>query len=190
MIEIRFHGRGGQGAVTASNLMVIAMNIEGKYGQGFPMFAGERRGAPVTSFTRIDDKPVRVRQQIFDPDGVVVLDSGLITMIPWYSGLKEGGFAVLNWRHDLETLPEIPVKPLKLGLVDATGISLKIFGERSMPITNTAMLGALAKTTGVVQLESLYKAIDENWHGASRIVKVNVGMVETAYDQTEVIEQS
>lgn len=189
MIEIRFHGRGGQGAVTASNLMVIAMNIEDKYGQGFPMFAGERRGAPVTSFTRIDDKPVRVRQQIFKPDGVVVLDSGLITLIPWYSGLKEGGFAVLNWKYGLETVPNIPQKT-KIGLVDATGISLKIFGERSMPITNTAMLGALAKTTGIVKLESLYEAIRENWHGSSRIVNVNIGMVETAYEHTEVIEPS
>ncbi len=184
MIEIRFHGRGGQGAVTAAEILVEAMMYEGKYAQAFPMFAGERRGAPVASFLRIDDKPVRVHQQLYTPDIAVVLDLGLVTLIPWHSGLKPGGIAILNWKGSQSEL-KIPVKLSKLALVDATDVSFKAFGQTAMPITNTAMVGALAKVTGLVKLENVNKAIEHRFSG--RIAERNIVAVKLAYDQTKIV---
>jgi len=185
VLEIRFHGRGGQGAVTAAEIMVEAMSYEGKYAQAFPWFGGERRGAPVQSFLRIDEKPVRIRQMCYNPDICVVLDTGLVTLIPWYSGLKEGGVAVLNWNEAPEAL-KIPVKLSKLVLLDATDVSIKAFGQTAMPITNTAMLGALAKVTGMVKLENINKAIGHRFSG--KVFERNCNAVQLAYDQTKIIE--
>jgi len=184
MIEIRFHGRGGQGAVTATEIMVEAMMYEGKYAQAFPMFAGERRGAPVASFLRIDDKPIRIHQQCYAPDMCVVLDSGLVTLIPWHNGLKPGGIAILNWKESPSAL-KIPVKLSKLALVDATDVSIKAFGQTAMPITNTAMVGALARVTGLVKLENVNTAIRHRFSG--RVAEGNITAVKLAYDQTKIV---
>ena len=172
--------------MTAAEIMVEATLHEGKYAQAFPMFAGERRGAPVTAFLRIDDKPVRIRQKCYAPDICVVLDFGLVTLIPWHSGLKAGGVAVLNWRGSTDTL-KIPVELSKLALVDATDVSIKSFGQTAMPITNTAMLGALSKTTGLVKLDSLNVAISHRFSG--KIAEGNRAAVKLAYDQTEIVSR-
>ena len=185
MIEVRFHGRGGQGAVTAGELMVNAMNYEGKWAQSFPFFGGERRGAPVMAFIRIDDERIWLHQQIYEPDCCVVLDQGLVDSIPWMDGLKEGGVAILNWSGGLEEL-NFPPNLSKVGLVDAVSVSNKAFGSRAFPITNTTMLGALAKTTGWVKLESLAEAMKEKWSG--RTGEANVTAVNVAYDSTVVYE--
>ena len=185
MLEVRFHGRGGQGAVTAGELMVNAMNFEGKWAQSFPFFGGERRGAPVMAFLRIDDDRIWLHQQIYEPDCCVVLDHGLVVSIPWSEGLKQGGVAVLNWSGDINEV-ELPQGLSKIGYVDATEVSTRAFGQRAFPITNTTMLGALAKTTGCVQLESLRKAIQTKWSG--RLADMNVTAVEDAYKNTEVLE--
>ncbi|MFQ6074822.1 MAG: 2-oxoacid:acceptor oxidoreductase family protein [Candidatus Bathyarchaeia archaeon] len=183
LYELRFHGRGGQGAVTAAELMVDALNREGKYAQAFPLFAGERRGAPVQSFLRIDEKPILIHQQCYTPDACVVLDQGLVKLIPWHSGLKAGGAAVLNWKGTPEEL-EIPVRLSKLALVDATDVSIRAFGRTAMPITNTSMLGAFAKTTGLVKLESLFEAVKHRWR--ARIADRNVTAIKIAYEETKV----
>jgi pyruvate ferredoxin oxidoreductase gamma subunit/2-oxoisovalerate ferredoxin oxidoreductase gamma subunit len=185
MIEIRFHGRGGQGAVTAGELMVNAANYEGKWAQSFPFFSGERRGAPVMAFLRIDDRRIWLHQQIYEPDCCVVLDQGLVLSIPWMEGLKQNGFAVLNWSGNIEELI-LPNGLSKIGLVDAVDVSQKAFGKRAFPITNTTMLGALSKTSGLVQLESLRKAIIEKWSG--KIAESNIKAIEEAYKVTEVYE--
>jgi 2-oxoacid:acceptor oxidoreductase gamma subunit (pyruvate/2-ketoisovalerate family) len=185
MIEVRFHGRGGQGAVTAGELMVNAMNIEGKWAQSFPFFGGERRGAPVMAFLRIDDNKIWLHQQIYEPDCCVVLDKGLVVSIPWEDGLKKGGVAVLNWSEELEEL-DLPSELSKIGVVDAIDISNKAFGRRAFPITNTTMLGALAKTTNWVKLESLSKAIELKWSG--RIAESNINAIKEAYAATKVYE--
>jgi len=185
MIEVRFHGRGGQGAVTAGELMVNAANYEGKWAQSFPFFGGERRGAPVMAFLRIDDDRIWLHQQIYEPDCCVVLDQGLVVSIPWSDGLKPGGIAVLNWRGGIDEL-DLPAGLSKIGVVNATKVSNKAFGERAFPITNTTMLGALSKTSGFVQLESLRKAIKDKWSG--RIVESNIMAIEEAYKMTEVHE--
>ncbi len=164
MIEIRFHGRGGQGAVTAANILASAAFLEGKYVQAFPFFGVERRGAPVTAFTRIDEKPIRIKTQIYEPDVVVVLDPSLLDTVDVTTGLKDGGIVIINTEKSKEeVLEKLKKKPAKLALVDATTIALEVLG---LPITNTAILGAVAKATGVVTLEHVQKAIQEVFSGA------------------------
>lgn len=182
MIECRFHGRGGQGAVTGCELMVYALSREGKYAQAFPFFGFERRGAPVTSFLRIDSEPILIRQQVYEPDAVVVLDAGLVGIVPWQRGIKKGGLAVINVPEGKAPKPTVEFSAL--ATVDATGISLQVFGPTAIPITNTAMLGALAKATGWVKPENVHEAIKYRFGGA--MADRNIKAVQMAYDQTKI----
>ncbi|MFI5413715.1 MAG: 2-oxoacid:acceptor oxidoreductase family protein, partial [Candidatus Lutacidiplasmatales archaeon] len=143
MIEIRFHGRGGQGAVLASELLAQAAFLDGKAPQSFPFFGVERRGSPVTAFARIDDKPIRVRTSITQPDIVVVLDPGLLKSTPVADGLRPGGLLLINSRHPPA---EILAPPgARRATVDASRIALAHgLGSVTMPVVNTVMLGALA----------------------------------------------
>jgi pyruvate ferredoxin oxidoreductase gamma subunit len=160
VIEIRFHGRGGQGAVIASELLAQAAFLDGKTPQSFPFFGVERRGAPVTAFTRIDDHPIGVRTSITAPDVVVVLDPGLLQTTPVTDGLKPGGLLLVNTAAPPEQLHSPP--GVRRASVDATHIALAHgLGTTMMPIVNTAVLGALARATGVVSLEALNRAVEE-----------------------------
>ena len=160
MIEIRFHGRGGQGAVVASELLAQAAFLDGKMPQSFPFFGVERRGAPVTAFARIDSKPIGLRTSITHPDVVVVLDPGLLTAEPVADGLKPGGLLLVNSNQDPASLVAPP--DAHRATVDATHIALSHgLGTTMMPIVNTTVLGALARATGVISLEALTRAIDE-----------------------------
>ena len=126
-----------------------------------------------------------MHQQIYEPDCCVVLDQGLAISIPWADGLKADGSAILNWSGSIDEL-NLPNNLEKIGLVDAISVSKMAFGERAFPITNTTMLGALSKTTGIIQLESVIKAIKEKWTG--KIAESNIKAVEEAFKQTEVHE--
>ena len=174
MIEVRFHGRGGQGAVTAARLLAEAVFLEGKYFQAFPSFGAERRGAPVVAFTRIDTKPIRIRTEVYEPNHVVVLDPTLLEAVNVAAGLKRGGIIVVNAK-------EVPgeLKAGKFATVDATAIALEFLGA---PITNTAMLGAFAKATKLVSLNSVAKAI-EGYFG-KKLAEKNVAAVKAAYERT------
>ncbi len=184
MIEIRFHGRGGQGAVTAANILASAAFKQGKYVQAFPFFGVERRGAPVTAFTRIDDKPIRIKTQIYEPDIVVVLDPSLLDTVDVTAGLKDGGIVIVNTEKSKEeVLEKLKKKPAKLALVDATTIALDILG---LPITNTAILGAVAKATGVVELKYVQEAIKETFSGT--LGEKNAKAAEEAFNRTTVYE--
>ena len=156
MREIRFHGRGGQGAVTAAHLLAEAAFLEGKYCQAFPFFGAERRGAPVVAFTRVDDKPIRIRTQVYEPDYVVVLDPTIPRVVDVSAGLKEGGIIVVNTTRALEGARG------KIINIDATSIATEILGR---PITNTTMLGALAGATGLVSIDSITKVVQERFSG-------------------------
>ena len=152
-IEVRWHGRGGQGAVTASIVLSEAASYEGLYAQAFPEFGPERRGAPVRAYTRISKEPIRSRSPIQNPDFVVVLDSSLSPKV-FLQGLKGDGFLVINTK-----LPARAVSS-NLGLsrvvvVDATSIALRTL---KAPVVNIAMLGALARVLPIVSLESIAKA--------------------------------
>jgi len=174
VIEVRFHGRGGQGAVTAARLLAEAVFLEGKYFQAFPSFGAERRGAPVVAFTRIDTKPIRIRTEVYEPNHVVVLDPTLLEAVNVAAGLKRGGIIVVNAK-------EVPgeLKAGKVATVDATAIALEFLGA---PITNTAMLGAFAKATKLVSLNSVVKAI-EGYFG-EKLAEKNVAAVKAAYERT------
>ncbi len=160
MIEIRFHGRGGQGSVIASNILAEAAFRDGKSVQSFPLFGVERRGAPVLAFTRISDKDIRIRHAIYNPDCVVILDSTLVDDIDVTKGLKEGGSILINTDRPLSTYSFD--KRFKIAAVDATHIAARCgIGTKGAPIVNTAIMGAFAKFTGLVKLESILSAINE-----------------------------
>ncbi|WP_304125459.1 pyruvate ferredoxin oxidoreductase subunit gamma [Methanosphaera cuniculi] len=175
MIEIRFHGRGGQGSVTAAEILAKAVFEEGKYTQAFPSFGVERRGAPVTAFTRISDEPIRRRYQIYNPKYVVVLDETLANVVNLTSGLQDGGAILINSkREEIESLVDTTTYT-----VDATGIALDILGR---DIVNTTMLGFLAAKTNVVSLDSLLKIIKDTFKG--KVADKNVKATEFIYEQS------
>ncbi|MDZ4171466.1 MAG: pyruvate synthase subunit PorC [Methanobacteriaceae archaeon] len=171
MIEIRFHGRGGQGAVTAAEILAKAAFEDGKYSQAFPFFGVERRGAPVMAFTRINDEAIRRRYQVYKPDYVVVLDEGLLDVVDVFSGLESQGMVLIN------TQGEAPIhKGSETHTIDATGIALDKLG---LPIVNTVMLGAFAGATGQVSLDSIIKIIKETFPG--KIGEKNADAAKAAY---------
>jgi len=183
LIEIRWHGRGGQGAVTSAELLAQAAISEGKYAQAFPSFGPERRGAPVLAFVRIDSKePIRVRAEIREPDVVVVLDPGLLSIVDVASGLKAGGLVIINTRKQAEQLREEFGFSGSLATIDAKSIAMEILG---VPITNTTMVGALVRATGVVKLESLVEPLK---HRFGRLAERNIEAMKRAYEQTLVKE--
>jgi pyruvate ferredoxin oxidoreductase gamma subunit/2-oxoisovalerate ferredoxin oxidoreductase gamma subunit len=160
MYEVRFHGRGGQGAVTAANILAIAAFKEGKDVQAFPMFGVERRGAPVQAFTRMDEKPIDIKTQIYEPDAVVVLDPTLLEVVNVAQGLKPGGKIILN---SMKEPSEFDFADAKVFTVDATTIAANNrLGSRTNPIVNTAVLGAYSKAVGNVGMEAISEAIREN----------------------------
>lgn len=160
MIEIRFHGRGGQGAVIASNILAEAAFREGKCVQSFPYFGVERRGAPVEAFTRINERNIRIRHRIYKPDVVVVLDPTLIEAVDVIKGLKKNGFILINTDGNPKSFSF--KGDFKVATINASDIAETFgLGAKSSPIVNTAILGAFAKFTKLVTLKSILKAINE-----------------------------
>ncbi|MBU2559487.1 pyruvate ferredoxin oxidoreductase subunit gamma [archaeon] len=177
MKEIRFHGRGGQGAVTAADILATSAFYDGKFCQAFPFFGVERRGAPVMAFARIDDKFIRQRCQIYEPDYIVVQDATLLDVLDVAQGLKSNGKAIINTEKEksklnLKTDAEVHT-------VNATKIALDVLG---VPIVNTAMLGTFAAVTGEVTLDSLKKAINKRF--PEKLAAKNISAVETAYNSS------
>ncbi len=177
LIEIRFHGRGGQGAVTASRVLAIAAFLEGHHSQSIPMYGTERRGAPVTAFVRIGEKSRMVRSLVHEPDYVVVLDPLLRNTVNITEGLKPNGMIIINSSSKPEEMEF--TSEYKVATVDATKVALETIGR---PITNTAILGAFARATGEIKLESLLKAVKTEMSG--RMADTNAKAVEQAYNST------
>jgi len=172
--EIRIHGRGGQGSVTAAELLAVAAFEDGKYSQAFPFFGVERRGAPVTAFTRLSDKKIRLRSQIYEPDYVIVQDATLVSAVDVTAGLKPDGMVIVNSEKSADDIG------LDAGIdvrtIDATGIALEIIGR---PIVNTTLLGAFAGATGEISIESIKESVLARFPG--KIGEVNVEAAEKAY---------
>ncbi|MFO7618406.1 MAG: 2-oxoacid:acceptor oxidoreductase family protein [Thermoplasmata archaeon] len=165
MIEVRFHGRGGQGAVIASNILAEAAFIEGKEVSAFPFFGVERRGAPVTAYTRIDENKIRNKSGIYAPDFVVVMDPSLLDAVNIVDGLKPTGLVLVNTKMNREKLrADLGLAPdQKLATIPATDIAIKHrLGSKTAPIVNSSVLGAFAKVSGVVSLEPLIEAVKNN----------------------------
>lgn len=181
LVEIRIHGRGGQGGVTSAELIAISAIHQGKYAQAFPSFGPERRGAPVQAFARISDAPIRTREKIYNPDVILVLDSSLPKIVKVTQGLKEDGIAILNTSQSEKEVREmLGGYKGKLALLDATKIALEVLG---LPITNTTMLGAFIKATGLVELEAMKDALRERF---GRLADKNIAALERAIAETKI----
>jgi len=181
MIEIRFHGRGGQGSVTCAELLALAAIGEGKYAQAFPSFGPERRGAPVVAFCRISDQPIRIRANVYEPDIVVVLDSTLLKIVNVAAGMKPNGILITTSKDSPEKVKELLKIKNRLAVVDAIRIAMEILG---VPITNTAMLGSLVKASEIIKKESFIPPLEERF---GRIAGKNISAFERAYQETVLI---
>ncbi len=179
VIEIRFHGMGGQGAVMGALILAEAAFSEGKFAQKIPVYGGMRRGGDVTVFLRLGDKPIRRTSGIYEPDALVVLDPALARKPAVQKGLKKGGIAILNAEKAPSDV-DFGVDLSKTATVAATGVSAQLFGVRAIPITNTTMLGAIAKVTDWIELESLFDPIRHAFPG--RIGELNIEACKKGYE--------
>ncbi|MFH0809509.1 MAG: pyruvate ferredoxin oxidoreductase subunit gamma [Pseudomonadota bacterium] len=182
MIEIRFHGRGGQGAVTSAELLATAAIDDGKFAQGFPSFGPERRGAPVAAFVRVSDSQIRLREKVYEPDISLVLDPTILPIVNVAAGLRQGGIVLINSNKAPEEIRQRYDIKARLGIVDATTIAKETLG---IPVTNTTMLGSLIRATGIVSRESLYRALE---HRFGRLAARNIKALDRAYDETRLEE--
>jgi len=182
LLEIRWHGRGGMGAVTSAELVARAAISEGEYAQSFPSFGPERRGAPVIAFLRISDEFIRTRTPIDEPDIVAVLDPGLLRAVDVTSGLKKNGKIIINSRKSPAELKSEFGYKWPVAAVNATIIARETIG---MPITNTAIIGALLKVTEAVKVDSVVEQLHERFGARA---KGNIEAMKRAYKET-VIEE-
>jgi pyruvate ferredoxin oxidoreductase gamma subunit len=187
MFEVRVHGRGGQGVVTAAELLSIAAFLEGRHAQAFPSFGSERAGAPVVAFCRIDDREIRTREPIVEPDALIVQDPTLLGQVPVFDGLRDDGFVVVNSGRQIENLdlPRIVHKPGRWISVPGTELARKITGR---PVPNAALLGAFAAVTGVVSLDSVTTAILQRFRGPVATANATVARVAFDVARTEIEE--
>ncbi|MCG7840333.1 MAG: 2-oxoacid:acceptor oxidoreductase family protein [Methanomassiliicoccales archaeon] len=183
-IEIRWHGRGGQGAVTANEILAAAALAEGKYIKAFPEFGPERMGAPIRAFARISDQPITVHSQVYYPDVVLIIDPTLLKAGKVVEGLKEGGAVIANFPDDNAKLEEIVGRTENVHAVNATKIALEEIGR---PMTNTAMLGALVKVTNVVGIDSIIDEMRNKMSGklSDAVVEKNLKAIKRAYEEVQ-----
>lgn len=179
MTEIRWHGRGGQGAVASAEMLALAAIEEGKSAQAFPSFGPERRGAPVMAFTRVADEYIYLRTGVTEPDVVVVLDPTVMGAVDVASGLRDGGIIIANTSSSKEQLKEKYGLKHTLYIVNANKIAIEEIGR---PITNTTMMGAMVKASGLVELSSVEKQIELRFPA---IAEKNIKALRRAYEETE-----
>jgi len=183
MIEIRLHGRGGQGAVTSAELIAIAAISEGKFAQAFPSFGPERRGAPVQAFARVSEERIRTREKIYNPDIILVLDPTLPKIVKVTTGLKENGIAILNTHLEEKEIREIlGGYKGRLALVNATKIAIE---ELGLPITNTTMLGAFLKACNLISVDHMEEALKGRF---GKLAEKNINALRRALKETKIYE--
>jgi 2-oxoacid:acceptor oxidoreductase gamma subunit (pyruvate/2-ketoisovalerate family) len=178
MIEIKFRGRGGQGAVVASEILGKTFFLEGKWPQAFSLFGSERRGAPVFGFLRVDDRPILLKCQIKNPDQVIVFDLSLADEEEVFREVKPGGIVLINTGHDIDYFQKW--RSFKIGLVNATAIA-RAAGLRDT--FNTAILGAYARLTGLVKIETLLSAVRGM---VPAKIDANIQAVERSYEEVKI----
>ncbi len=182
MFQIRLHGRGGQGVVTGAEMLSVAAFLQGRHAQAFPSFGSERTGAPVVAFCRIDDKEIRLREPIMEPDALIIQDPTLLHQVEVFSGLKQrDGYILINTSRSFEELGigefASGFRPERLCTVPATELALKHVGR---PLPNAALLGGFAAVTGLLGLDSVAAAIRDKFSG--RVAEGNVAAATAAYD--------
>lgn len=181
MFQVRIHGRGGQGVVTAAEMLSIAAFEEGRHAQAFPSFGSERMGAPVIAFCRIADKEIRLREPIMEPDALIIQDPTLLHQVDVFSGLKKGGYILINTSRSFDELGlgdfvrDWPHE--RLCTVAATELGQKHVGR---PMPNVPLLGGFAAVSGIIQLESVIKAINDKFSG--KVASGNIAAATEAYD--------
>ena len=162
MKEIKIHGRGGQGAVTAAQILATAAFNQGYWAQTFPQFGAERRGAPVIAFVRMDSAPIPVRSKVYSPDVVMVMDFNLFKMGEPLADIKPEGLAIINFPDNGSGLPaDIKKMASRIFTIDASHLSNQIYGKTAIPITNTIILGAYCAADPVISLESVHKTLPD-----------------------------
>ena len=185
LTEVRWHGRGGQGAKTAGYILAVAAAEQGWNIQAFPEYGAERRGAPMKSYVRISDGPLRLRSGIRSPNIVIVLDDSLLATENVTDGMEAGGVLIVNSAEDIdEVRSQIGDADVKLYVVDATQLAMDTIGR---PIPNTVMLGALSKATDLVSMDAVKRAIDVRLGGklSQAAVEANYAAVERAYEEVK-----
>ncbi|MFH1654014.1 MAG: pyruvate ferredoxin oxidoreductase subunit gamma [Pseudomonadota bacterium] len=183
MIEVRFHGRGGQGAVTSAELVALAAIDKGKFAQSMPAFGPERRGAPVQAFLRVSEEKIRIRAEVKQPNIVVILDDSLLDVVDVLSGLKDGGLVVINTKLSEKEVREKLDYKGKIAVIDALTIAME---ELKVPITNTTLIGAFLKASELVPFEDLITQIKARFN--PKLAERNVNALERAYRETTISE--
>ena len=180
MFQVRIHGRGGQGVVTSAELLSVAAFDEGRHSQAFPSFGSERMGAPVMAFCRIDDKPIRLREPVMEPDALIIQDSTLLHQVDVFAGFKRDGYILINTSKSFEALGLAEfVKDCRqdrLCAVPATDLSVKHLGR---PMPNVPLLGGFAAVSGRIKLESVVMAISDRFSG--KVAQANIAAATEAY---------
>jgi pyruvate ferredoxin oxidoreductase gamma subunit len=180
MFQVRIHGRGGQGVVTGAEMMSIAAFLGGRHAQAFPSFGSERTGAPVVAFCRMDDKEIRLREPIMQPDAIIIQDATLLHQVDVFGGLKKDGFILINTTRSFVELGlgefVKGFKPDHLLTVPASELAMKHVGR---PVPNVPLLGAFAALGGLISLEAVKQAIDDKFSGA--VAQGNKAAAEEAY---------
>ena len=180
MLEVRWHGRGGQGAKTAAQFLAEAALDLGKYIQAFPEYGPERAGAPIRAFTRIDEKPINIHSPITDPEIVVVIDPTLLESIDVTEGIGDKGILLVNTPESPETMRDkLNFRKGVVATVDATGIALEEIGR---PITNTVLIGALLHTTGWAELDTILEVFKNSF--SERLLKSNIRCAQRGFEET------
>jgi pyruvate ferredoxin oxidoreductase gamma subunit len=185
MFEVRIHGRGGQGVVTAAEMLSVAAFLEGRHAQAFPSFGSERTGAPVVAFCRISDREIRSREPIMEPDALIIQDPTLLHQVNVFAGLKPDGYVLLNTSHSIEALGlgELLKKmdAKRLCTLPATELGLRHVGR---PIPNVPLLAGFAALSGIIKLDSVIKAVNERFTG-----KVALGNIAAATEAYELVKK-
>ena len=181
MFQVRIHGRGGQGVVSAAEMLSVAAFRRGKHAQAFPSCGTERTGAPVVAYCRIDERPIRVREPILEPDALIIQDPTLLHQVDVFAGLKPGGYILINTARSFE---ELGLKELegrfKTRTVPATELALKFVGR---PLPNAALLGGFAAVSGEVSLDAVSAAIREKF--PAKVAEGNVAAASAAFDHAQ-----
>lgn len=180
MFQVRIHGRGGQGVVTGAEMLSIAAFLGGKHAQAFPSFGSERTGAPVVAFCRIDDKEIRLREPIMQPDALIIQDPTLLHQVDVFAGLKRDGYILINTNHSFAEMGlgdfVKDFRHERLLTVPATDIAMKHVGR---PVPNVPLLGAFAALGGLVTIDAVREAIGQKFDG--KVAQGNVAAADAAY---------
>jgi pyruvate ferredoxin oxidoreductase gamma subunit len=185
MFQVRIHGRGGQGVVTAAEMLSIAAFEEGRHAQAFPSFGSERTGAPVVAFCRIADDEIRLREPIMEPDALIIQDPTLLHQVDVFAGLKPDGYILINTNRSFEDLGLGDFirgrNPARLRTVAATELALKHVGR---PVPNVPLLAGFAAVSGLIRLESVIMAINDKFSG-----KIAAGNIAAATEAFDIVRQ-